>query len=69
MGDERVEKELGIEAIESLCSKLTQSLSDGVRPAESMIATINEAGQLLSEVLPQGATEQNELAEALVCID
>ena len=69
MGDERVEKELGIEAIESLCSKLTQSLSNGVRPAESMIATINEAGQLLSEVLPQGATEQNELAEALVCID
>jgi putative membrane protein len=69
MGDERVEKELGIEAIESLCSKLTQSLSDGARPAESMITAINEAGELLSEVLPQSATEQNELAEALVCID
>jgi putative membrane protein len=69
MGDERVEKELGIEAIESLCSKLTQSLSDGARPAESMIIAINEAGELLSEVLPQSATEQNELAEALVCID
>jgi len=69
MGDEKVEKELGSEAIESLCSKFTQSLSNDVRPAEAMIAVINEAGELLSEVLPQSDTEQNELAEALVCID
>ena len=64
-----MEKELGSEAIESLCSKFTQSLSNDVRPAEAMIAVINEAGELLSEVLPQSDTEQNELAEALVCID
>jgi len=69
MGDEKVEKELGSKAIESLCSKFTQSLSNDVRPAEAMIAVINEAGELLSEVLPQSDTEQNELAEALVCID
>jgi len=34
-----------------------------------MIAVINEAGELLSEVLPQSDAEQNELAEALICID
>jgi len=69
LGDERVEKELGSEAIELLCSKFTQSLSNDASPAEAMIAVINEAGELLSEVLPQSETEQNELAEALVCID
>lgn len=69
LGDERVEKELGSEAIKSLCSKFTQSLSNDASPAEAMIAVINEAGELLSEVLPQSETEQNELAEALVCID
>ncbi len=69
LGDEKVEKELGSEAIESLCSKFTQSLSSDASPAESMIAVIKEAGELLSEVLPQSETEQNELDEALVCID
>ena len=69
LGDERVEKELGSEAIESLCSKFTQSLSNDASPAEAMIAIINEAGELLSEVLPQSDAEQNELAEALICID
>ena len=69
LGDERVEKELGSEAIESLCSKFTQSLSNDASPAEAMISVINEAGELLSEVLPQSDAEQNELAEALICID
>jgi len=67
--DEKIEKGLGAETIESLCDKLTDSLRQKKSPSDSMIEIIEEAGTLLAELLPRDNADENELSDALVCID
>lgn len=67
--DEKIEKDLGIKTIESLCDKLTDSLRQKKSPSDSMIEIIEEAGTLLAELLPRDNADENELSDALVCID
>ncbi|MDA7681594.1 hypothetical protein N8603_04335, partial [Verrucomicrobiales bacterium] len=67
--DEKIEKDLGIKTIESLCDKLTDSLRQKKSPSDSMIQIIEEAGTLLAELLPRDNADENELSDALVCID
>lgn len=69
LGDETVEKDLGKDAIETLCMKLTEALANKVSPAAAMISVIEDAGERLSEGLPQLDGEENELDDALVCLD
>ena len=69
LADEKIEKDLGIETIESLCQKLTTALKEKQSPADSMINIIEEAGSLLADLLPRGESDENELSDVLVCID
>ena len=69
LGDEKIEKDLGIDTIETLCQKLTASLKEKNNPADSMIEIIEEAGSLLADILPRNDSDENELSDALVCID
>ena len=69
LGDEKIEKDLGIDTIETLCQKLTASLKEKKSPADSMIKIIEEAGSLLADSLPRNDSDENELSDALVCID
>ena len=67
--DEKIEKGLGAETIESLCDKLTKSLKRKKSPGDSMVEIIEEAGKLLAELLPRDNSDENELSDVLVCID
>lgn len=69
LADEKIEKDLGIETIESLCQKLTTALKEKQSPADTMINIIEEAGSLLADLLPRGESDENELSDVLVCID
>ncbi|MHC4985124.1 MAG: TPM domain-containing protein [Planctomycetota bacterium] len=68
LADQAVLEKLGRQALDELCSALTQGLREG-DACEAICRTIEQAGQQLASVLPRASDDVNELPDALVCID
>lgn len=68
LGDVTVTEALGQEALDTLCGELVAALRRG-DPMAAFCGTIRSAGERLGEVLPRADDDEDELPNALVCID
>jgi putative membrane protein len=68
LGDGAVLEKLGQAALDELCRRLVDGVKAG-DAATALCEVIEDAGARLGAVLPRGAGDRNELANALVILD
>ena len=68
LADQSILDNLGQDALDELCDKLTVSLHEA-HPAEAICRTVTAAGEKLAPVLPRADDDVNELPNALVTLD
>jgi len=68
LADREVTEQLGQEALDEVCAKLTAGLRKGSVP-DALCAAIAEAGEKLAGKLPRKDGAVNELPDALVLVD
>ncbi len=67
-GDQEILDKFGQEFLDKLCHQLTSELQQG-HPAEAICKVITEAGKQLSDTLPRGDGDVNELQDTLILLD
>jgi putative membrane protein len=68
LGDETVMETVGQDFLDNLCGQLTAGMREG-HPTEALCSVIATAGEKMSDPLPRGDQDSNELHDTLVLLD